>query len=52
MDPATRRVLPVVYNRDEHEAAVAMFELLMGKEEAAGRREWMAAKGHTVIADI
>ncbi len=50
MDPATRRVLPVT----ERLAAQtkAMFNLLMGKGEAASRRVWMEANGHLVEADI
>jgi topoisomerase-4 subunit B len=52
MDPATRRVLPVRASRQAMQEAIAMFDLLMGKGEAAGRREWMEAKGNTVEADI
>jgi topoisomerase-4 subunit B len=29
-----------------------MFDLLMGKGEAASRRAWMEAKGDTVEADV
>jgi topoisomerase-4 subunit B len=52
MDPATRRVLPVRATREEMIETVKMFDLLMGKGEAAGRREWMEAKGNTVEVDI
>ncbi len=52
MSPATRRVLPVQVTREEMTAAVAMFDMLMGKGEASARREWMEAKGNTVEADI
>jgi len=52
MSPATRRVLPVRVSREEMAAAVAMFDMLMGKGEAGARREWMEAKGNTVEADI
>ncbi len=50
MDPATRRVLPVT----ERLAAQTrqLFNLLMGKGEAAARRIWMEEKGHLVEADI
>jgi topoisomerase-4 subunit B len=50
MDPATRRVLPVT----ERLAAQTkeLFNLLMGKGEAASRRLWMEEKGHLVEADI
>ncbi len=52
MSPATRRVLPVRVSREEMAAAIAMFDMLMGKGEAGARREWMEAKGNTVEADI
>jgi len=52
MSPATRRVLPVRIGREDIAAAVAMFDMLMGKGEASTRREWMEAKGNTVEADI
>ncbi|MBU0751019.1 MAG: type IIA DNA topoisomerase subunit B [Gammaproteobacteria bacterium] len=54
MDPATRRVLPVAERMGEgaHEATLKLFNLLMGKGEASGRRAWMEAKGHLAEADI
>jgi topoisomerase-4 subunit B len=52
MNPATRRVLPVRVSREEMAAAVALFDMLMGKGESASRREWMEAKGNTVEADV
>ena len=52
MDPATRRVLPVVERPDSRDETINMFTLLMGKGEASSRRAWMEAKGHTVEADI
>jgi len=54
MDPATRRVLPVAERQHEgaHDATLKLFNLLMGKGEAAGRRAWMEARGHLVEADI
>jgi topoisomerase-4 subunit B len=50
MAPSTRRVLPVAA-RDAAQTA-QLFNLLMGKGEAAARRAWMEAKGHLVDADI
>ena len=50
MDPATRRVLPVV-ERPEADTK-RLFNLLMGKGEAASRRAWMEEKGHMVDADL
>jgi topoisomerase-4 subunit B len=54
MDPATRRVLPVAERQHEgaHDATLKLFNLLMGKGEAAGRRAWMEARGHLAEADV
>jgi len=54
MDPATRRVLPVRMREAGGAAAetVRLFTMLMGKGEAAARREWMEAKGDSVEADL
>lgn len=52
MDPATRRVLPVLERNGRRDNTVELFNLLMGKGEASGRRAWMEANGHTVEADV
>jgi topoisomerase-4 subunit B len=52
MDPATRRVLPVAERAEAHADTLKLFNLLMGKGEAAGRRAWMEARGHLAEADI
>ena len=52
MDPATRRVLPVLATADEMHAALKLFDMLMGKSAAADRRDWMEAKGNLVEADV
>ena len=54
MAPATRRVLPVVERSDDgaHDETLKLFNLLMGKGEAAGRRAWMESKGHLAEADL
>jgi topoisomerase-4 subunit B len=54
MAPATRRVLPVIERGDEgaRDATLKLFNLLMGKGEAAGRRAWMESKGHLADADL
>jgi len=52
MDPATRRVLPVIERSDAHDETLRLFTLLMGKGEAASRRAWMECKGHLVEADL
>ncbi|MGC3965094.1 MAG: DNA topoisomerase IV subunit B [Rhodocyclaceae bacterium] len=50
MDHATRRVLPVTL--EDVSSARTLFDLLMGKGEASGRRAWMEAKGNLVEADL
>jgi topoisomerase-4 subunit B len=54
MDPATRRVLPVFERPDAgaHDETLKLFNLLMGKGEASGRRAWMEEKGNSVEADL
>ena len=52
MDPATRRVLPVLERAGRRDNTNELFNLLMGKGEASGRRAWMEANGHTVEADV
>ncbi|HWV18324.1 MAG TPA: DNA topoisomerase IV subunit B [Rhodocyclaceae bacterium] len=52
MDPATRRVLPVLERNGRRDNTIELFNLLMGKGEASGRRAWMEANGHTVDADV
>ena len=52
MDPATRRVLPVAERPEAHAETMKLFNLLMGKGEAASRRAWMEAKGHLAEADL
>ncbi len=52
MDRATRRVLPVTVDIDANSQTNALFNLLMGKGEASGRRAWMEAKGNLVEADL
>ena len=52
MAHATRRVLPVAERPDSHDATLKLFNLLMGKGEAAGRRAWMESKGHLADADL
>jgi topoisomerase IV subunit B len=52
MNPETRRVMPV-HVAPEHAAdAVQVFTKLMGKTEAASRRQWMEQYGNAVEVDI
>ncbi|NSL56830.1 DNA topoisomerase IV subunit B [Uliginosibacterium aquaticum] len=52
MEPATRRVLPVTLDAGATAATSKLFDLLMGKGEASGRRAWMELKGNLVEADL
>ena len=52
MNPETRRVLPVRVERQEVAEAAQVFARLMGKGEAASRREWMEQHGSDVDVDV
>jgi len=52
LNPETRRLLPVAYGATGFDATVACFTRLMGKGEAAARRELMELHGDTVEVDV
>jgi topoisomerase-4 subunit B len=52
MNPETRRVMPVRVAREEAGEAQKVFAKLMGKAEAASRREWMEQHGNAVEVDV
>jgi topoisomerase-4 subunit B len=52
MNPETRRVLPVRVESEHAAEAMQVFTKLMGKTEAASRREWMEQHGTAVDVDI
>jgi topoisomerase-4 subunit B len=52
MSPETRRVVPVRVARNDAPAAQRVFAKLMGKAEAASRREWMEENGNRVEVDV
>jgi topoisomerase-4 subunit B len=52
MNPETRRVVAVRVAREHAEDAMQVFAKLMGKTEAASRREWMEQHGTAVEVDI
>jgi len=52
MNPDTRRLVQLMLDDQERDAAPGVFKLLMAKGEAGGRRAWMEEKGHTIEADI
>ena len=51
MHPDTRRLLKVAPIMDNEEMN-GIFTKLMGKGEAAARRQWMEEEGDKVVADI
>ena len=52
MNPDTRRLLPVELGVFDQTASEARFTMLMGKGEAAARRNWLEEHGNEVEADI
>jgi topoisomerase-4 subunit B len=52
MNPETRRVIAVRVARDDSPATQRTFAKLMGKSEAASRREWMEEHGNDVEVDV
>ena len=52
MNPETRRVVPVRVAPEHAADAVQVFTKLMGKTEAASRRQWMEQHGNAVDVDI
>lgn len=52
MNPDTRRLLPVAYGAQGITGTTAMFDMLMGRGEAAQRRTWLEAKGNLADVDI
>jgi len=52
MSPETRRVLPVRVAPAATDETQRMFAKLMGKAEAASRREWMEQSGNSVEVDV
>ncbi len=52
LNPDTRRMLPVQVEADGLETDAGVFEMMMAKENASQRREWMETYGNLVDADI
>ena len=52
MNPDTRRLLPVALGEFNQATSEARFTMLMGKGEAAARRNWLEEHGNEVEADI
>jgi len=52
LNPDTRRMLPVKVDDVALESDRSVFNMMMGKENASQRREWMETYGNLVDADI
>src|SRR5512140_1145504 len=52
LNPDTRRMLPVTVEDAALESDRSVFNMMMGKENASQRREWMETYGNLVDADI
>ena len=52
LNPDTRRMLPVTVDDAALDADRSVFNMMMGKENASQRREWMETYGNLVDADI
>jgi topoisomerase-4 subunit B len=52
MNPDTRRLLPVTRGDFDFNQSEARFNMLMGKGEAAARRNWLEEHGNEAEADI
>jgi topoisomerase-4 subunit B len=52
LNPDTRRALCVRVDSSTYKATMDMFNMLMGKQEAATRRAWLEYHGNEVEADI
>jgi topoisomerase-4 subunit B len=51
LNPDTRRMLPVMLD-DGLDVSVDIFNMMMARENASQRREWMETYGNLVEADI
>jgi len=52
LNPDTRRLLPVAFGALDFSATEGSFNKLMGKGEAAARRELMELRGDSVEIDV
>ena len=52
LNPETRRLLPIAWGLLSFDETVTRFTKLMGKGEAASRRELMELHGDTVDLDV
>jgi topoisomerase-4 subunit B len=52
LNPDTRRMLPVTVGDGQLEVSKDIFDMMMARENASQRREWMETYGNLVDADI
>ena len=52
LNPDTRRMLPITLDDDSRAVDSEIFEMMMARENASVRREWMETYGNLVDADI
>ena len=52
LNPETRRLMPVSFGDLAYAESQEMFDMLMGRSEAATRRVWMENNGDQVEVDI
>lgn len=52
LNPDTRRLLPITFGTFTRDESAERFQMLMGKGEAAARRNWMEEHGNEAEADI
>lgn len=52
LNPDTRRMLPVMVEDGQLDASNQLFDMMMARENASQRREWMETFGNLVDADI
>ncbi|WP_005877483.1 DNA topoisomerase IV subunit B [Oxalobacter paraformigenes] len=52
LNPDTRRLLPITFGAFTRDESTERFQMLMGKGEAAARRNWMEEHGNEAEADI
>ena len=52
LNPDTRRLLPVQYGALGVDGTEELFDMLMGRGEAAQRRSWLETKGNLADVDV
>jgi topoisomerase-4 subunit B len=45
LDPSTRRLMPVLIEKDNIEETLEMLDMLLAKKRSSERRDWISEKG-------